>query len=265
MDFVLRAYTTGKSEPIPKATPKIATNPSSSSNGELAASGSSSKGSSERSQIEIQNILDVLPHLEVSFIQKLLTRYENAESAIAAVLEGNLPPDLDETIQIESPTTETKVNKDVEKCTVMLENQHLGGENKEIVNIKMKTQLIRPKAEKRFLDDKSAIKEFHARNIEHGYIDMPDEYDDEYDDSYDAVVESESKALKILKNTGAINELVDEIDDSEESESDDDAATGAEQRDRGRDFCENPELARERWARNREAKYGNKRPSRPAA
>lgn len=186
VDFVLRAYTTGKTESIPKVTPKIIANPSSSSNGELSASGSSAKGFTDRNEIEIQSILDVLPHLEVPFIRKLLTRYENAESAIAAVLEGNLPLDLDETIQIESPSTETKVDIDVEKCTVLMENQRLSTDNKEIVNIKMKTQVIRPKAEKRFLDDKSAIKEFHARNIEHGYIDMPDEYDDEYDDSYDA-------------------------------------------------------------------------------
>lgn len=264
VDFVLKAYTTGKTDEQPKVSKQAVIAPSSSNN-EAGTSGSSSKKVAHSIESDIQNILDVLPHLEVSFIRKLLTRYDNTESAIAAVLEGNLPPDLDETIQVDSPTNDTKPDDGIKKCTDLMEKQNLGDVDREIV--KIKTKVIRPKAEKRFLDDKSAIKEFHARNIEHGYIDMPDEYDDEYDDSYDAVVESEAKTMKILKNTGAINELVDEIDDSEESESGDETYAGAagDHRDKTRDFCENPEAARERWARNREAKYGNKRPPRPAA
>lgn len=262
IDFVVQGYTSSKA-PVIKTEKDAAIGASSSSSG--AAGSSSASGSSSSkvvgpSEIDIQNVLDVLPHLEVSFIRKLLARYDNTESAIAAVLEGNLPPDLDETIHLDSPIIEKKLDEPIQQITEMMENHKLNPNDREIVNIKIKSQVVRPKAEKRFLDDKSAIKEFHARNIEHGYVDMVDEYDDEYDDSYDAVVESESKARTILKNTGAINLLVDEVEDSEESESGDEDTASGEQRDKSRDFCENPEAARERWARNREAKYGNKRP-----
>lgn len=262
LDFVVRGYTTGKTEPMTKAETKIKTAAPSTSSSH-GAGASSNSITVNVSGIEIQNILDVLPHLEVPFVRKLLTRYENAESAIAAVLEGNLPPDLDESIQIDSPKIEQK-NEAVNQCTDMMEKHNLAVDDREILNIKIKSQVVRPKAEKRFLDDKSAIKEFHARNIEHGYVDMADEYDDEYDDSYDAVVESESRAMtKILKKTGAINELVDEVEDSDESESDDEDTQPSQHREKNRDFCENPEVARERWARNREAKYGNRPPARP--
>ncbi|XP_055298507.1 activating signal cointegrator 1 complex subunit 2 isoform X2 [Sitodiplosis mosellana] len=267
IDFVVQGYTSVKAAVIKSEKDAAAVVGGASSSygvaGSSSASGSSSSKSVGPSKIDIQNVLDVLPHLEVPFVRKLLSRYDNTESAIAAVFEGNLPPDLDDTIHLDSPTTEKKVDEPIKQVTELMENHKLGTTVREIV--KIKSQVVWPKAEKRFLDDKSAIKEFHARNIEHGYVDMPDEYDDEYDDSYDAMVESESKTMKILKNTGAINELVDEVEDSEESESDDKKMVSGEQRDKSRDFCENPEAARERWARNREAKYGNKRapPSRP--
>lgn len=248
VDFVVQAYGSSSNASVAKSKNGIE-NPSSSSNSKPI----------DRSEIEVQNVLDVLPHLEVAFIRKLLVRYDNTESAIAAVLEGNLPPDL---VQTDLQISESNADENMKKCTDKMEKSTLGPEDKEIVNVKIKSQVIRPKAEKRFLDDKSAIKEFHMRNIEHGYVDMVDEYDDEYDDSYEAVVESESKTMKILKNTGAINDLVDEVGDSDESESSDEVTT--EGRDKTRDFCENPELRRERWARNREAKYGNTRPTKPS-
>lgn len=250
IDFITRGFASGSVPPASKKSQK---------NTETAAGSSSSKAN-DHSEIDIQSVLDVLPHLTVEFVRKLLTRYDDTESAIAAVLEGNLPPDLmDTNANVQTPVNDAPVNK----LTEVLEQFNSGHpEDREIVDIKLKTQTVRPKAEKRFLDDKSAIRDFHARNIEHGYVD--DDYDDEYDDSYDAVVETESKAMSVLKKSGARDVLVDEIDDSEESEPDEETANTNGQRDRTRDFCENPELARERWARNREAKYGNKRPSKPA-
>lgn len=247
VDFITRGFASGSVPSTAKTVQKDTTE---------SASGSSSSKANGHSAIDIQSVLDVLPHLTVEFVRKLLTRYDDTESAIAAVLEGNLPPDLMDT----NSNTEQTVNDEPEKKkqTEVLQQFNSGSEDREIVNMKLKTQTVRPKAEKRFLDDKSAIKDFHARNIEHGYVD--DDYDDEYDDSYDAVVETESKVTNVRKKTGAIDVLVDEIDDSEESESDEGAPNTNGQRDKSRDFCENPELARERWARNREAKYGNKRP-----
>lgn len=249
IDFITKGF---MSNTVPLAAKKL------QKDTETAAGSSSSKSKTVNghSEVDIQSVLDVLPHLTVEFIRKLLTRYDNTELAIAAVLEGNLPPDLMEMDLDEGKTVEKTADKEAKA----MQPFSAGPEDREIVNIKLKTQVVRPKAEKRFLDDKSAIKEFHTRNIEHGYVD--DDYDDEYDDSYDAVVESESKAMSVLKKTGAIDVLVDEIDDSEES--DEEQHTTGEQRDKSRDFCENPELARERWARNREAKYGNKRPPKPS-
>lgn len=53
---------------------------------------------------EVRYVLDVLLH----FMRKILTRYENTELAIAVVLEGNLPPDLEKNAEIESnPTAQT--------------------------------------------------------------------------------------------------------------------------------------------------------------
>lgn len=249
VDFITRGFASGSIPPTSKELKK---------NTETA-SGSSSSKANDHSEIDIQSVLDVLPHLTVEFVRKLLTRYDDTESAIAAVLEGNLPPDLMDT---NANVQQTVNDEPVKKHTEIMEKLNLGSEDREIVNIKLKTQIVRPKAEKRFLDDKSAIKDFHARNIEHGYVD--DDYDDEYDDSYDAVVETESKAMSVLKKTGAIDVLVDEIDDNEESDADEETTNTNGQRDKSRDFCENPELARERWARNREAKYGNKRPQKPS-
>lgn len=249
IDFIIKAYTTGTVTVAPKTKSKkqVQENPSTSLTSKT----------SDRSEIDIQSVLDVLPHLKVTFVRKLLSRYENTESAIAAVLEGNLPPDL---MESDTATANNKDELTADNDAETTEPSDI--KDRDIVNIKIKTQIVRPKAEKRFLDDKSTIKEFHARNIEYGYV--ADEYDDEYDDSYDAMVDSESRTMRILKKTGAINELVDEVDDSEESDSSDDITETKEQRDRARDFCENPEVARERWARNREAKYGNKRPPKPS-
>lgn len=253
IDFVTKGFASGSVLPSAKKM----------QNDTGTASGSSSSNSKANghSEIDIQSVLDVLPHLTVEFVRKLLTRYDDTESAIAAVLEGNLPPDL---IETNANSIQESVN-DVpakQSAAEVMQQFNSGPEDREIVDIKLKTQIVRPKAEKRFLDDKSAIKDFHARNIEHGYVE--DDYDDEYDDSYDAVVETESKAMSVLKKTGAIDVLVDEVDDSEESDEDEETTNTSGQRDKSRDFCENPELARERWARNREAKYGAKRPPRPS-
>ncbi|KAJ6639104.1 putative cytochrome P450 6d4, partial [Pseudolycoriella hygida] len=43
---------------------------------------------------QIQEVLNIFPHLTIDFVEKLLQRYESTEKAIAEYLEGNLPPDL---------------------------------------------------------------------------------------------------------------------------------------------------------------------------
>lgn len=207
----------------------------------------------------VQCVLTLLPDLNVHFIQKLLSRYESVEAAVSAYLEGNIPPDLDETFQGE---IESEPNAPADGVSDALEAIQLN-DGTQLATAHIKTKSIRRKTEKRILDDKSDIKDFHKRHYEYGYISEEEmyskanEYDDEYDDSYDALAESESKSFaKILRVQNVKNDLVDEVDDES---SDDDKPS--EQRDKSRDFCENPEAVRARWAQHREAKYGAKRPA----
>lgn len=263
IEFIKRAYTAENENFLETFVDRIETEGASSSgagsSGSDSTAGECSKTLDPKEK-EIQNVLDVLPDLDVAFVRKLLTRYENTELAIAAVLEGNLPPDLDSSIKIESPMDDKNRSVQTEKATTAMKVLNLD-ENTQITSKHIKSQTIKSKAEKRFLNDKSSIKEFHTRNIEFGYV--FDEYEDEYDDSFDQLMSGSKTTTKILKNTGAINEMVDEIIES--SEEDDETTDPSQQRDKSRDFCENPEVIRERWARNREAKYGNKRPPKSQA
>lgn len=202
---------------------------------------------------EVKNVLDVLPHLDAGFVRKLLIRYENTELAIAAVLEGNLPPDLEHTIQIESDQTAD------DKIATLIDHVSLDDVSA-VTRVITKTGKIRLRAEKRILDDKRHVHELQNRYTAYGYI-TDDDYNDEYDDSYDALTESETKSVKkILRNTGALNNVMDdESDDDEEADNDGGAnnqETSNETRNASKNFCENPEVIRERWAQNRQAKYG---------
>lgn len=224
------------------------------------SSPSSAPSSAVPIENEVQNVLDVLPHLGAAFVRKLLSRYDNTESAIAAVLEGNLPPDLDESnpdLVKESPMKEPKPNQQIDDMTKSLNDVALGiNESIKIIIKGDKRQADRPKQEKRVLNDKSHIHDLKTRYQEYGYV-SENEYDDEYDDSYDALAESETKsAAKLLRKSGAMNVVVDEVD--EESEEDEDHGTDG--RDKTRDFCENPEAARERYAQRHMSRFPNRAP-----
>lgn len=209
---------------------------------------------------KVQCVLDVLPHLEPEFVKKLLTRYEDTESAIAAILEGNLPPDLDETVQLESDSPKRAASPQVPEVTDMMSNIDLIENSTRIITKETKTKQIRPREEKKILNEKEHVRELQSRYITYSYI-SDDEYEDEYDDSYDAVTESETKStVKNLRSTGAQNYVMDDVDDEESSEEETEPS-----RDASKDFCENPEAVRERWARNRQAKFGAKPAPAPKA
>lgn len=127
------------------------------------------------------------------------------------------------------------------------------------------------------------------------------DYDDEYDDSYDALAESErrggvgrsgpSAAAVRNPNRAVRDELFDdgEEDDEDEEDEDEDAYAEEEQAagggagpgpstsgrgaaaptssyyDKSRNFCENPEIARERRAQMWNNKWAARGPRRPAA
>lgn len=246
--FLVEAYTVENAE-ISKTL--IQSTPANSS--VVAAAANSSKPI-DLIEKEVQNVLDVLPHLDASFVRKLLTRYENTELAIAAVLEGNLPPDLldlENTIEANA-TVEEDITKMVDQVSL-----YDADETTRVITKSSKMQNIRPRAEKRILDDKRHVRELQNRYTEYGYV-TDDDYNDEYDDSYDALTESETKSVqKILRNTGALNNVMDDIDDDEdEDDNDQQLESSGESRNTSKDFCENPEVIRERWARNRQAKFG---------
>lgn len=260
VNFILEAYTAENEEFLKTFVEQAEANQVAATASKSVVLAVDSQGNSSKPldpmEREIQKVLDVLPHLESDFVRRLLPRYENTELAIAAVLEGNLPPDLDNTVE---PLNETNQSSNAVETITNLMNQIDCGidETTKITSKAAKMQPIRQRAEKQILNDKSHLKDLRARYQEYDYISDGDEYDDEYDDSYDAMTESETKSVaRIMKMTGAINDIVDEIDDSDESDSNE--QNGTQARDTSRDFCENPEAVRERWARNRQAKFGNR-------
>lgn len=244
MKFLVEAYTAENPEFLKTLIQSTPTD------GSVVTAAANSSKPIDPIEKEVQNVLDVLPHLDASFVRKLLTRYENTELAIAAVLEGNLPPDLDDTKGVESnPANEDDITKIVDHAP-----PYDADGTTRVITKSSKMQNIRPRAEKRILDDKRHVRELQSRYTEYGYV-TDDDYNDEYDDSYDALTESETKSVKkILRNTGALNNVMDDIDDDED-EDDNDESSG-ETRNTTKDFCENPEVIRERWARNRAAKFG---------
>lgn len=288
MEFILQAYSTADEHflttstyPPPKPAPAVEYEID-DTEGAAAWPLEAASSSGTKSNKEIQNVLDVLPYLERIVVEKLLQRYENAELAIAAVLEGNLPPDLQElqdnptaSVPVESiptsvqPATRTKEPKQTGKF------KDLGfGDDDSVIIKRSKGFPGQPRNLKAMLDDKTHVRSLKTRYQEYGYV-SENEYDDEYDDSYDALAESETKHLrsqgKPTTNNFIANELQD--DDNYDDEDDDDdedevdprtsnsAGAGTSKsgasgsglssyKDKSKDFCENPELVRERRAQN---------------
>lgn len=209
----------------------------------------------EQYDINVQTVLDILPDLEPEFAVKLLSRYENAELAIAAVLEGNLPPDLDSNNPISDEVVEEcPKSSALEHVTNLLDDIGLD-EGAKIIIKGDKRAPISKKSERRILEDKTTVHELRSRYEEYGYV--SENYEDEYDDSYDAMAESETKSVnQQLKHSGALHVTFDEVE-SEDEESDEE--NGAVIRDTRRDFCENPEVIRERMMQARNSRFASSR------
>lgn len=228
---------------------------------------------------DIQTVLDVLPHLQPMFVAKLLQRYENSELAIAAVLEGNLPPDLDETTSSINAAPEPVAAIPASAPKPSTSKLASFGFSDSVIVKRNKGFPGAPKTLSTLLDDKSHVRQMRSRYQEYGLVPEND-YDDEYDDSYDALAESETKSMRVHNPNRIIaNELQDDEayndDDSSSEEEAGDAgagqpagagARGATSRyfAKSKDFCENPELARERRAQNWNNKMGAQAPRRPA-
>lgn len=293
MEFILQAYTTADEHflttstyPPPKPAPAVEYE-SDETDGAAAWPLEPALLTGAKPNKEIQNVLDVLPYLERIVVEKLLQRYENAELAISAVLEGNLPPDLQD-LQ-DNPTTSVPVELTLapsQSSTIPHEPKQTGkfkdlgfGDDDSVIIKRSKGFPGQPRNLKAMLDDKTHVRSLKTRYQEYGYV-SENEYDDEYDDSYDALAESETKHLrsqgKATTNNFIANELQDnenyddEDDDDDEDEVDprtdgrpnagvagssksaaESLGTGfSSYKDKSKDFCENPELVRERRAQN---------------
>lgn len=278
---------------------------------------------------DIQAVLDVLPDLTADFVAALLERYAGStEQVIAAVIEGNLPPDLlPGSNAAAAASSELETNPPAAEQRPALSSRAKNGDpfgfgDADVIVKRSKGFPGQPKTVAALLDDKSHVRELRGRYKEWGFVQCIsaldddsatngfDDYDDEYDDSYDAMADSERRragagAVARNPNRAVRDELPDGDDDDEEEsdEEDDDEAQdeavvqgaagggggrgmpnaargptvggrsggggggggqangggGSSYYDKSKDFCENPELVRERRA----AAWGNKWAAKP--
>lgn len=219
-------------------------------------------------ELEVTMILDCLPHLGTGFIRRLLTRYEKTEDAIAAVLEGNLPPDLVQADQSEVYIPPDPQDKMYQETGVKHYNVFDG--DKYDVMTQDKPQCIikqgkgmpnKPQNANQLLDDKRDLAAIKHRYQEYtlvaeGNSSQGEEYDDEYDDSYEALLESETRVVKSKAMKQVLANVIDASDD-DESDSEEDSSHKDQNR-KGMNFCENPEDVRARYEARRQAKWSNK-------
>lgn len=258
VDYILNAYISGQEYQVPLKNGHNFVEEEDDAEGAMALPIPNSN-----SNEQIQEVLNIFPHLTTDFVEKLLLRYESTEKAIAEYLEGNLPPDLIENEASSSddlsiaqrtpsispiPSTSQAV-----KDNEFLDQFKFADNSKVIVKMGKGFPGGHRNASS-LLDDKSHIHSLKDRYESYGLVaENENEYDDEYDDSYDGMTESESKSHRRAVNVSAKDFVVDEEDDDEEEEDQD--PTDENFRDKSKDFCENPEAIRERLARNRYSKF----------
>lgn len=225
---------------------------------------------------QIQEVLNIFPHLTIDFVEKLLQRYESTEKAIAEYLEGNLPPDLIENDSFPAevvaqrtpsvspiPSTSTTRTASDDK---FLDQFNFADNSKVIVKMGKGFPGGHRNASA-LLDDKSHVRSLKDRYESYGLIvENENEYDDEYDDSYDGMTESESKSHRKAVGVSSAKDFVVDEEDEDDGEEEDEEGDDGNQRDKSKDFCENPEAVRERLAKSRYSKFvarGSTKPKPP--
>lgn len=220
-------------------------------------------------ELEVTIVLDCLPHLGTGFVRRILSRYDNTEEAISAVLENNLPPDLAQADQTEvyiPPDPQDAVYKetgvkhfnvyDGDKYDIMTQD------NPQCIIKQGKGMPNAPKNAAQLLDDKRDLAAVRHRYQEYSLVTEgdddggdQDEYNDEYDDSYEALLESETRVVKSKSLKQGLANVADESE--EESESEEEDSSQKENR-KNNNFCENPEDIRARYEARRQAKWAKK-------
>ncbi|XP_017485914.1 PREDICTED: activating signal cointegrator 1 complex subunit 2-like [Rhagoletis zephyria] len=231
-------------------------------------------GTPERDiDLEVTSVLDVLPHLGTGFVRRVLSRYDNSEEAIAAILEANLPPDLVHADQSEVYIPPDPQDKTYQQTGIRHFNIYDGDkydvmtqDNPKCIIKQGKGMPNAPKNAAQLLDDKSDLAQYRSRYEAYSLVSegesSNDEYDDEYDDSYEALLESETRTVrsKQLKAGLANVEDVsnDESEDEEETIEDKVQTDVQSERKKQLNFCENPEDVRARYEARRQAKWNNR-------
>lgn len=241
----------------------------------------------------IQSVRDVLPDLQPAFVAALLGRYaDSPEQVIAAVLEGNLPPDLLESDAPAKPAAPA-VAAAAPAAPAVRSDPFGFGDAAGVIVKRNKGFPGQARTMAALLDDKTHVHQLRSRYQEWGLVaESPEDgqngndYDDEYDDSYDALAESErrsgaTRATAVRNPNRAVrDELPDGDDDEEEDEEEEQGDEGqhgasggraaggggaSSYYDKTKNFCENPEVARERRAQQWNNKWAARAPRKPAA
>uniref|UniRef100_A0A1A9W402 CUE domain-containing protein n=1 Tax=Glossina brevipalpis TaxID=37001 RepID=A0A1A9W402_9MUSC len=223
---------------------------------------------------EIDMVSDCLPDLGTGFIRRLLTRYDNGEEAIAALLEENLPPDLfnldRSEVYIPPDLQDTLIQEigikhynefDGDKYDVMTQDNPKG------IIKKGKGLPNAPKNLAQLLDDKRDIAllrdRYHRYSlIAEEHLSEEHEYEDEYDDSYEVVLESGSRAFKYKEFKHTLADVAGESEDESDSKDCDEITKEKrpetienEGRPKLDHFCENPEEERHRYEMSNRMTY----------
>lgn len=206
----------------------------------------------------VERVGEILHECDQRFIEKCLHYYDyDPDRVIDAYVTDNLPDHLKDTPETfekekkleEEASTNHSILHD-RKCIfdndefdvfrrddIDLEKVHIGKKNK----TPTKYEALKNDKEFEFLKQYTLA---HGSE-ETPYIEEANLYEDEYDDTYDS-------AMVGLKEP--VPEGEPDIDTSEEKKSDESQDSSGLSRDRSKDFCENPEVLRERAQQRRESK-----------
>jgi activating signal cointegrator complex subunit 2 len=227
----------------------------------------------EQVQVETSKILELFPNFGVGYIRRLLAFYDNSsETVVSKILEGNLDPKFSECDELEPyipPESPDKVflATGIERSNIydgdkfdVMRNDEFGGHIKKNGKFITKKE---PKTYHELLNDKSHVKEMKERYQAYGLVTEnteDNEYDDEPDDSYDNFAESEPKVH--MKMHGNMRDMLPDNVEVIESEDEEDEPEASPKKN-PLDFCENPEIIRQRREQQYQQRMAKKFPNRP--
>lgn len=233
-------------------------------------------GATRDLDLEVAAVLDVLPDLGIGFIRSLLTRYDDSEQAIAAILDDNLPPDLAQMDRQKEYIPPDPQDKQQRQTGIRHFNVH-DGDRYDVLTRDQPECVIKqgkglpgaPRNAEQLLDDKRDLAQLKLRYQQYALVEETPlesgEYDDEYDDSYEALNEGQAPPVSLLraKLQAAASNTAYEAQDQEDDDDDDGESSGSGSdtepaKRNAADFCENPEVIRARYQQRQLAKYGQR-------